>query len=188
MRPSSLLLAGVLAGAVACNNEAIDRLNAPRVLGGAHFSAVAAATQTEFAGFVNFCWSADPSNFKIVGSTLHFTGANQNRWVTGNPLIDGAEQNAVLFNLNLKNGNGAAHLDVTLKPDAVDGTWEIRQTLTFRDGVPIGSSGVGHGTGDLTGMTIKFATQPAVPVESVCNPDMPKAPVSGVILSPASNS
>lgn len=187
MRPSPLLIACVLAG-VACTNEAIDRLNAPRVPDGARFSASAAATETNFAGFIDFCVEFVPSKLFITpGAIFHLVTTNQNRWVTGNPLIDGVEHNAVLANINLKNGNGAAHLDVSLQPDAVNGTWEIRQTLTFRDGFPIGSSGVGHGTGDLQGMTIKFTTAPAVPVDNVCNPDLPGGPVTGVILSPASN-
>jgi hypothetical protein len=143
----------------------------------------APASSTEFDGFINFCVSDDPTRFKITpGETLHFTASNENRWVTGNPLIDGVERNTVAANINLKNGQGVVHLDVSLKPDAVNGTWEIKQQLSLPERV---SSGVGHGTGDLQGMTIKFTTSPGGGT-SVCNPDMPAAPVQGVILSPAS--
>jgi hypothetical protein len=148
--------------------------------------AVQSASTTEFNGFVDFCASEPPTNFKITpGGTLHFLGANENRWVTGNPLIDGVEQNTVLANINLKQGTGDVHLDLSLKPDAVEGTWEIRQTVNIRDGAPAGSSGVGHGTGDLQGLTIKFTTEPGVAGDNICNADMPVAPVHGEILSPA---
>jgi hypothetical protein len=148
--------------------------------------AVQSASTTEFNGFVDFCASEPQTNFKITpGGTLHFLGANENRWVTGNPLIDGVEQNTVLANINLKQGTGNVHLDLSLKPDAVDGTWEIRQTVNIRDGAPAGSSGVGHGTGDLQGMTIKFTTEPGVAGDNICNADMPVAPLQGEILSPA---
>jgi hypothetical protein len=144
--------------------------------------AASPASSTEFDGFINFCVSDDPSRFKITpGGTIHFGVSNENRWVTGNPLIDGIEHNTGAANINLNNGQVVVHLELSLKPDAVNGTWEIEQQVR----PPEGSTGVGHGTGDLQGMTIKFTTEPAGGT-SVCNPDMPKAPVHGVILSPAS--
>jgi hypothetical protein len=150
-------------------------------------AAVEQATQTQFSGLINFCANADLTTFRITpGATLHFKGdGNQTRWVTGNPLIDGFEQNAPHANINLKNGSGVVHLDVSLKPDAVNGTWEIRQQVKISEGAPAGSTGVGHGTGDLQGMTIKFTTEPPSGAVSVCNPEMPAAAVNGVILSPA---
>jgi hypothetical protein len=169
----------------ACNGETtapkLARLTAPPAARRA--SVAAPASSTEFDGFINHCASDDPTRFKITpGETLHFAASNENRWVTGNPLIDGLEHNTVAANINLKNGEGVVHLDLSLKPDAVNGTWEIRQQLSIPEFV---STGVGHGTGDLQGMTIKFTTSPGAGT-SVCNPDMPKAPVQGVILSPAS--
>jgi hypothetical protein len=148
--------------------------------------AVQAASTTEFNGFIDHCASAPPTNFRITpGGTLHFVAANENQWVTGNPLVDGVEENTVLANINLKQGTGNVHLDLSLKPDAVNGTWEIRQTVSIVDGSPAGSSGVGHGTGHLQGMTIKFTTEPGVAGDNICNPDMPVSPVQGEILSPA---
>lgn len=149
----------------------------------------APATQTEFAGFINFCELASNDRAMLTrGGTLHLRlVGNRNQWATGNSLVDGFEQNAVLLNLNLKNGRGAAHLDVTLKPDAVDGTWEIRQTVRIVDFAPAGSTGVGHGTGELRGMTIKFTTLPAMAEASVCNPELGRVRVQGEILSPATS-
>jgi hypothetical protein len=141
-----------------------------------------AASSTEFDGFINFCFSADLTKVNFTpGETLHFRVSNRNQWVTGNPLIDGIETNTGAANINLNNGEAVVRLNLSLKPDAVNGTWEIEQQVR----PPTGSTGVGHGTGDLQGMTIKFTTDPPVGT-SVCNPDMPKGPVHGVILSPAS--
>ena len=153
-------------------------------------AAVLPATRTEFEGFINFCGGTDPTKINVTpGDILHFKGGtNQNVWVTGNPLIDGVEQNVVDANINLKSGSGSAHLAVSLKPDAVEGTWEIRQTVTISGGSPAGSRGVGHGTGDLQGMSIQFTTEPAVPIANVCNPELPGAPLHGVVISPATTS
>ncbi len=148
----------------------------------------AAATRTEFEGFINFCESFAPDGVKITpGGTLHVQGArNRNEWVTGNPLVDGSEENVVDVNIN-RTGNGHAHLAVTVRPDAVDGTWEIRQTVEVIGGVPGLGRGVGHGTGELHGMTIKF-TAGATPVgQSVCNPANPTVELRGIIISPAAS-
>jgi hypothetical protein len=145
-------------------------------------AAAARASSTEFDGFVNTCSSTDPSRFKATpGGTVHFTASNTNMWVTGNPLIDGVEHNTVKVNINNK-GQGVVQLDASLKPDAVNGTWEIQWHLSLPGFV---GSGVGHGTGDLQGMTIKFTFDLAAG-PSDCNPDGPKGHVNGVILSPAS--
>lgn len=151
-------------------------------------AAVTPATRTQFEGFVNFCESTAPDGIRITpGGTLHVNGArNRNLWVTGNPLIDGFEENVVDVHLNLDTGNGVVHLAVTLSPDAVDGTWEIRTQLTLRGGASIGGSGVGHGTGELQGMTIKFTIAPESGV-SACNPDFGGAELRGVIISPATS-
>ena len=150
-------------------------------------AAATAATQTEFEGFINFCES-EPVVRITPGGTLHLRGENRTQWVTGNSLIDGFEENAPLLNLNLKNGTGVVHLDVTLRPDAVNGTWEIRQTVSVVDFAPAGSTGVGHGTGELQGMTIKFTTAPPAGEVSACNPAMVRAGIQGVIISSASAS
>ena len=152
-------------------------------------AAVLPATRTEFEGFINFCASTPPTEITVTpGGILRIDGAtNENRWVTGNRLIDGVEHNVVAGRINLSTGSGSAELKVSLKPDAVDGTWEIRQVLTISGGAPAGGHGVGHGTGDLHGMTIKFTAEPASG-QSVCNPDFGRARVHGVVISPATTS
>lgn len=151
-------------------------------------AAVTPAMRSEFAGFVHFCEGTPPEAFKVTrGGTLHLRAGNRNQWVGGNALVDGFEENAALVNVDLKNGTGAAHLDVTLRPEAVDGTWEIRQTVIIRGGGLAGSHGVGHGTGELHGMTIKFTTEPRAEVENPCNPDLPSARLHGVVISPGTS-
>ena len=145
----------------------------------------ASATRTAFDGVINFCTSTPPQDVTVTGHVLHLRGAtNRNQWVTGNALIDGVENNVVDGSINLKTGSGIAHLVVTLKPDAVNGTWEIEQILTISGGVPGSSHGVGHGTGDLHGMTIEFTTGPSAG-QSTCNPNNAAGGVHGVITSPA---
>jgi hypothetical protein len=141
----------------------------------------ATASSTEFNGFINFCHASDFSYFTAAGRTVHFGVSNENRWVAGNPLIDGTELNtgrAIIDPHGL-----VVNLDNSLKPDAVNGTWEIKQQFRIPDGT---TSGVGHGTGDLQGMTLKFTTDPIAGAVSDCNPNDFKAGVHGVILSPAS--
>jgi hypothetical protein len=178
----SALLATALSWVlVGCRDSSPLSPTAPQV---ALRAAVAAASSsTEFDGFINFCHAGDPSGFRVTpGGTVHFGVSNENRWVTGNPLIDGVEHNTGDANIN-PDGQVVVRLKNSLKPGAVNGTWEIIQQVRVPDGV---STGVGHGTGDLQGMTIKFTTDPTFVPTSVCNPDMLKAGVHGVILSPAS--
>lgn len=170
---------------VACRDEPtapnLARLTASQALKASVTGA--AASSTAFDGFINFCQPGDLAGFRVTpGGTVHFGVSNENRWVTGNPLIDGIEHNTGSAIINPQ-GQVVVNLDNSLKPDAVNGTWEIKQHFRIGDGV---STGVGHGTGDLQGMTIKFTTDPFFVPTSVCNPDQLKAGVHGVILSPAS--
>ena len=169
---------------VACRNEPTApnaaRLTASQPLRAS--VAVSAASRMEFDGFNNNCSSTDPSRFNATPSgNVHFTASNENRWVTGNSLIDGVERNTVIANIN-KTGEGVVQLNSSLKPDAVNGTWQIQWHLSLPDFV---GSGVGHGTGELQGMTIKFDFDPAAG-PSTCNSNGPQGHVHGFILSPAS--
>ncbi len=170
---------------VACSGEptalSVGQLTVPQALRAS--VAAAPAASTEFDGFINFCHAGDPTRFKITpGGTVHFNVSNENKWVTGNSLIDGIEHNTGSAKIN-PFGQVVVSLDNSLKPDAVNGTWEMVQQFRIGDGV---TTGVGHGTGDLHGMTIKFTTDPIADRASACNPDLLSARVYGVILSPAS--
>jgi hypothetical protein len=178
---SALLVTAMSSVVVGCRDSTPLTPTAPGPVLRASALAVPASS-TEFNGFINFCHSDDPFRFMFTpGGTIHFGVSNENRWATGNPLIDGVEHNTGGANINSNNGQVVVRLDLSLKPDAVNGTWEIEQQVR----PPEGSTGVGHGTGDLQGMTIKFTTGPADGT-SVCNPDMARGAVHGVILSPAS--
>ena len=121
------------------------------------------ADATEFEGFIHFCSSGPPEAFSVTpGGTVHVRGAtNTNVWATNNPYLDGTETNeAVTININ-RQGRGNVTLHATLEPFAFDGAWEITLILTIsKDGVF--GHGVGHETGELRSMVIKFATGPEV--------------------------
>jgi hypothetical protein len=164
---------------VGCSDSSPLASTGPQVGVRASVTAATAST-TAFNGFINFC-HGNVTYFDVAGPTAHFGVSNENKWVTGNPLIDGIEHNtgrAIIDPHGL-----VVNLDNSLKPDAVNGTWEIKQQFRIPDGT---TSGVGHGTGDLQGMTMKFSTDPIAGAVSDCNPDDFKAGVHGVILSPAS--
>ena len=141
-----------------------------------------------FEGFVHFCGGGpDEVYFVTPGGTEHFWGGiNFNYWSTGNTFIDGEESNVSHGNFNPT--SGVVKLDVTLEPGGQSGTWEIIQILNFKGNGTFSGHGVGHGTGDLQGMTVKFTTEPPVPFdpdEKPCPTDIPvSAPISGVIISP----
>lgn len=153
--------------------------------------ATTSPNRTEFEGFIHLCGPASSGgNVKInetPGGTFHLWGArNRNLWTTNNPLVSGEEINIVDVHLNNNSGSGVVHLDVTMDPDAVEGTWEIRQKLHIRNGVSIGGFGFGHGTGELHGKTIKYTVAPEVPGDNDCS-ELPLAPLTGVILSPTNS-
>lgn len=142
------------------------------------------SNHTEFEGFIHFCGDSPPDQVIVTpgGKTLHIRGGlNINEWMSNNAFIDGPESNIPNVNFNPK--SGAVHLDVTLRPSAVDGTWEISQTLQFHPNGAVSSHGVGHGTGELQSMTIKYTTGDPVVVDNPCS-DLPSAPLTGVIISP----
>ena len=164
---------------VGCSDSSPVEPTAPEVTLSASVAATAASS-TEFDGFDNACVGGG-SNFNATpGGTVHFDVSNENRWVTGNPLLDGVERNTGAANID-NNGDGVVHLYLSLKPDAVNGTWEITEQLKLPT---LSGFGVGHGTGDLRGMTIKYTFDVAAG-PSDCNPDAPKGHVHGFILSPA---
>ena len=149
-------------------------------------AAVASATRTPFVGFIHFCSSGPPDTVIVTpGGTEHIRGAtNINQWATGNSLIDGFENNVVLINFNPV--SGIVRLDVTLEPAEYPGsTWEITQTIHFRPDGSVPSHGVGHGTGALQGMTIKFNSNGIAFPINLCTPGLPSGLLDGVIISSA---
>lgn len=143
------------------------------------------ATRMEFDGFVHSCTSTDAEVARATpGGTLHIRGAtNTNDWVTNNPYTDGPESNEVIaINVNPQ-GHGTVTIHETLRPQAFTGAWDVTLKLTITEAGLVGH-GVGHGTGDLHGMTLKFTVAPAPGVPSPCNPEFPSYVVSGVIISP----
>jgi hypothetical protein len=141
-----------------------------------------AAARTEFGGFIHPCGGAVTDETVTPGDVLHQLAANRNEWVTGEPLIDGVESNVVRININLKSGGGIANVRSTITPEGVEGTWELRYQVKVIGGGPATARGVGHGTGELRGMTLKFTAGLAEPGQNSCNAEIPIViPVQGVI-------
>ncbi len=139
-------------------------------------------TRTAFEGHIHFCDAAIPEDVIFTPSgTAHLRGGtNVNQWETGNSLIDGMEIN--IPNINFGLGAGSVRLDMTLYPDAVDGTWEIVQILNFHGNGTVSVHGAGHGTGELQGMAISFTVaDPTFAPDNPCTAANPSAPVTGVI-------
>jgi hypothetical protein len=148
--------------------------------------AAAAPLRIPFAGVFYPCGGTSGEEFS-AGNVFHFRSAeNYNLWATGNPLLDGPEVNTVNGDINLQTGRGVAHPRTTVFPVAVDGTWDIQITVTV--GVEgLTAHGVGHGTGDLHGMTIFFSNPGAIEIDPEDNPcsDLPFAVlIEGEILAP----
>jgi hypothetical protein len=147
---------------------------------------VNAAARTEFQGFIYPCGGAPIDERVTPGGVLHLLASNLNQWDTGNSLVDGEETNVARITIVLKSGRGVANITSTITPEGVDGTWELRYRVEVAGANPGGASGVGRGTGELRGMTLKFTAQSPVPRENSCNAAIPFAvPVSGVIHSPS---
>jgi hypothetical protein len=146
----------------------------------------AAPERIPFAGVFYPCGGTSGEEF-AGGNVLHFRNAeNYNLWFTGNPLLDGPEVNVVSGDINVRFGRGVAHPRTTVYPVAVDGTWQIQITVTVRDD-GLTAHGVGHGTGDLHGLTIFFSNPGAVEIDPEDNPcsDLPFAVlIEGEILAP----
>ena len=145
------------------------------------------ASRIYFEGLLHSCSEGPPDSINVTpGGTVHIKGfTNTNQWATGNALIDGVENNVVFVSVNFK--TTVVRLDITLAPDAYPGsTWEIMQAAQFRPDGSLVADGVGHGTGALRGMTIKFTVHPDNPVflDNPCAPGAPSFPLSGVIISP----
>jgi len=148
--------------------------------------AAAAPQRIPFTGVFYPC-SGTAGDESFGGNVYHFrNAANHNLWATGNPLLDGPELNVVNGDINVRVERGVAHARTTVYPVAVDGTWENRITVTVAaDGLT--AHGVGHGTGDLQGMTIFFSNPGDMAIDPEDNPcsDLPFAVlIEGEILAP----
>lgn len=150
--------------------------------------AMAAAPTIAFEGVFYPCSGGDPSSEWVSGNVLHFRGAtNHNLWVTGEPLLDGFADNVVDADINLKTGAGVAHARESLRPAAVEGTWEITVTV-FVDATGLTAHGEGYGTGELQGLTIELQNPGIVELSPGTNPcsDVPEAVlIEGEIRSPS---
>jgi len=157
------------------------------IIGAGTVSAVTPATKVEFEGFAHSC-GCGPIDIKVTpgGQTIHVRdGFCLGQWVTGNALIDGYE--TVTSHGEVTPKGLILHLFRTLEPDAYPGSsWEIVQTEHIKPDGSTSSHAVGHATGALKGMTIKFTELGRVLVPNPC-PDLNSGLMNGVILAPANN-
>ncbi len=141
-----------------------------------------ASARIEFEGSIHPCGGELTKERVTPGGVVHQLATNRNEWVTGNPLLDGVETNVVRIVINSKTGRGVANVTSTITPEGVDGTWELRYQVKVIDNNPATARGVGRGTGELRGMTLKFTAGLAEPGLNTCNRGIPVViPVSGVI-------
>ena len=143
---------------------------------------VSAAARTEFEGFIHPCGGALTEERVTPGGVVHQLATNRNEWVTGVPLLDGVETNVVRIIVNSKTGRGIANVTSTITPEGVEGAWKLKYQVKVIDGGPATARGVGHGTGELRGMTLKFTADLAEPGQNSCNAEIPVViPVHGII-------
>ena len=124
----------------------------------------AAHANSSFDGHIVFCAPPNPPTSVEVlpDGTEILTFVNiGNIWFTGNPLIDGFEENHVTATFQ-PNGEGTLDISGTVDVDAVDGGWRFRQILFLTFEGEFGF-GIGVGTGDLRGRIILY--RPGAPEE-----------------------
>lgn len=130
----------------------------------------AATTTVPFTARMYLC-SFEPETDRVSGDKiLHiYNAVNHNLWVATTPLITGLEDNSVDATINLTTGTGVAHAHSVMRPFAYDGTWQVIVQLTV---TPTGleGDGIGHGTGALQGMTMKFHPTGAILLQPGENP------------------
>lgn len=139
-----------------------------------------------FEGYIQFCAPPQPPVSVEPGpdGTTIFTFINVgNEWVTGNPLIDGVEENKVIATLD-EMGFGTARIRGSVDVTALDGSWRFRQRLQFA-ATGVDGIGFGYGTGDLYGKIMIFRTATAAPPpdDAPCGPNVPAVPLSGKVIS-----
>lgn len=119
-------------------------------------AAGAAGTTTSWTGRFYPCSGTGGEVFVSADKIVHlFNSTNHNLWVTSTPLLNGFADNVVDAAINIDTGVGVVHPRESLRPSVYDGTWESNVLIP-----PAGSGqpprGVGRGTGELQGMTLKF--------------------------------
>lgn len=111
-----------------------------------------------FDGHIVFCApQSPPVNVEVLPDgtqILNFVNIG-NVWLTGNPLIDGLEENFVTATIPPNSPPSRIEISATVDVDAVDGRWRVRQLIIPGPDGDVGY-GIGIGTGDLRGRLIVF--------------------------------
>lgn len=140
---------------------------------------------SEFSGHIIFCAPrTDPIDVKELPNgveivTFHNIG---NVWRTGNPLVDGTEENISVVKFDPASPTVKVKIRGKVDVAALDGKWKFRQQLTVG---PDGESsfGLGFGFGDLHGSLVLFETGAGEPVDdSPCGVPF-GVPLTGKVIS-----
>lgn len=150
--------------------------------------------KTSFDGHIYFCGPLMPPvsvekfpNGKEIRTFINV----DNRWVTGNELVDGVEENevrALVDTSTIPETPIITRINLQLEPSVFDGRWYMRQLITHGPEGDL-SRGFGFGTGDLRGKFAWFTTGafefPFVdfpPEESPCGPTV-RVALHGRVIS-----
>lgn len=139
---------------------------------------------SKFEGFIHFCAESVIESEEVSPDGILMLVARNigNIWDTGNPLLDGREENRVEATIDLVAGIGEARIRGKLEPGAVDGRWYFQQQLTIDFAEGDSSRGIGFGTGDLRGRLMLFRTGSFVMAPNSPCPENPSVPLEGRII------
>lgn len=140
---------------------------------------------SSFDGHIVFCAPrTPPTSFEVLPDGTEITTFVNigNIWLTGNPLVDGVEENHVTAISPPDSDTDRIEISGTIDVDAVDGGWRFRQLL-FASPTNFSGWGVGVGTGDLRGRLMLFtADTPEMISNSPCGVPF-AAPISGTVFT-----
>ncbi|MGH8193631.1 MAG: hypothetical protein ACREQ8_04405 [Woeseiaceae bacterium] len=155
------------------------------VLGAIGNPAYADLRISEFEGHIVFCAPQNPPVIveELPGGVEIVTFVNiGNIWLTGNPLVDGIEENRAVVTFVPDSPITTVKIKGKIDVAAVDGRWRFRQRIILG---PDGDSGIGLGlgSGDLRGKLLLFQTgTPELIENSPCEVPI-GAPLTGKIIS-----
>lgn len=128
------------------------------------------------------CGGAPPAKSWMAGHVFHVRGVTFLHGITSdNPLLTGTDMMVADYDFNTKTGKGTLHGRITLYPIEVEGTWEGIMSGQFYGGRTY-LQVVAHGTGSLSGQTLKYDMEASIPAEEV--PGLPADICSGYPLDP----
>lgn len=140
---------------------------------------------SNFEGHIVFCAPQNPPvKVEVLPGGIEIvTFVNiGNIWLTGNPLVDGVEENTAVATFDPASPEFTVKIKGKVDVAALDGWWKFRLNLTVG---PEGDSGfgIGLGSGDLRGKLLLFEVgTPEEVANSPCGFPI-GAPMTGKVIS-----